>query len=356
MKTISNYLKEYGKYTFMDKGFNEVDNVILSILSYVDFYGIVPSTNNGSITLKEASKEFYKKYSKKDIKTNIISVRDASKILAEIASTKRFKDLELLNYEYYIADGAQFGALCIKLPNKNLYISFEGTDAYVSGWEEDFMLSYKFPTKAQELAIEYLNNVVRMFGPRVYVGGQSKGGHLALIAAMYWKKYVYYKIKAVYSNDGPGVRMKEYESDRYNRVLNKYYHIVPEDSFFGRLFTNDNNYIIVKSAKSGMFQHNAVNWCVEGDHLKRSSFSKFSNRFKRAMDTWLSHIEDTKKEEFSKLLFSIFKEAGVDDLCEVKKSMLPNIAKLIKQTKNMTKEEKDFITATLKDLYNEWKG
>ena len=60
MKTISDYLKDYGKYTFLEKEFNEVDNVILSMLSYIDFYGIVPMIDCGSITLKEASNLFYK--------------------------------------------------------------------------------------------------------------------------------------------------------------------------------------------------------------------------------------------------------------------------------------------------------
>ena len=356
MKTITNYLKDYGKYTFLDKEFNEVDNVVLSLLSYVNFTDIVPEFGNGSITLKEATKKFHKKYSKKVINSQIISIRAVCKILKDIASTKRFGNLELLNYEYYVSYDVQFGALCIKLPNRNMYISFEGTDGYVSGWEEDFMLSYKFPTKAQELAIEYLNKVVRIFGPRVYVGGHSKGGNLALVASMYCKRYVYHRIRAVFNNDGPGLRTNEYESERYLKLTKKYLHIVPEDSFFGRLLENDDDFIIVKSSKKGMFQHNAISWAVDGNSFKRGNFSKFSERAITSFNAWLNKINDAKREEFSKVLFGVLRDAGVTDLVEVKKSVFSNISKILKQSKKISKTDKELLSTTLKDLYSEWKG
>ena len=55
MKTVHEYIKEYGKYTFLEKEFNEVDNVIFSLLSYIDFIGIVPGINQG----KEYAKTEY---------------------------------------------------------------------------------------------------------------------------------------------------------------------------------------------------------------------------------------------------------------------------------------------------------
>jgi len=37
------------------------------------------------------------------------------------------------------------------------------------------------------------------------IGGHSKGGNLALIAAMYCNFFIRRKIINVYSNDGPGI-------------------------------------------------------------------------------------------------------------------------------------------------------
>ena len=355
MKTIYNYLKEYGKYTFLEEEFNEVDNVILSLLSYVDFYNIVPSIDCGSVTIKEASDVFYKKHSKKDIDKNIISVRDACYLLKELANTNRFKDLKLFNYEYQVSFDSQFGALCVKLPNKMVYVSYEGTDSNISGWEEDFMLSYKFPVKSHKLAIEYLNMITPLFGPKMYVGGHSKGGNLALVASMYCKGRVFRKIKHIYSNDGPGLRKEELESFKYKKVSHKFTHIVPEESFIGMLYNSYDTFKVIKSNKKSLFQHNAINWVVEGNHFKKGKLCPSSIRIRQAMMRWLDKLDNERKEEFTKVLFSILKKAEVNDLVEIKKSMIPNMLKILKEMKNISRENKDLLTTTLKDLYAEWK-
>jgi len=43
MSNILNYLEEQGNIPFNHSGFNQVDNLILSQIAYVDFDGIVPS-------------------------------------------------------------------------------------------------------------------------------------------------------------------------------------------------------------------------------------------------------------------------------------------------------------------------
>ena len=179
MQNIHTYLKDYGNYTFLEKEFNEVDNVILSLIAYVDLEGIVPERKHGKISLQEASNLFFQKYSKKEIDRNIWSVKHACYLFEELAKTKRFQNLLLYNYRYKVTFDMQFGALCILLPDKSIYISYEGTDGYVSGWKEDFMLSYQFPTGAQMEAVHYLNQVVGIFSHKLYVGGHSKGGNLA---------------------------------------------------------------------------------------------------------------------------------------------------------------------------------
>ncbi len=353
--TIYDYLKDYGKYTFLEKEFNEVDNVILSMLAYVNFYNIIPAIDCGSIKLKEASNRFFKKHDKKDIDKNIISVRDAIYLFKEVAKTDRFKDLDLFNYEYQLSFDTQFGALCVMLPNNTIYVAYEGTDSNVSGWEEDFMIAYKFPVQSQKLAIEYLNMVTPLFGPKMYVGGHSKGGNLALVAAMYCKSRVFRKIIHVYSNDGPGLRLKELDSLRYKKVSNKFTHIVPEQSFIGMLYNSKENYRVIKSNKKKLFQHNAVSWLVDDNHFKDGVLSDSSIRIKKAMIRWLEKLDDNKKEEFTVTLFGILKKAEVNDLVEIKTSKISNMLKILKEMKNISKENKALLTTTLKDLYKEWK-
>ena len=355
MKTIYNYLKEYGKYTGLEKEFNEVDNVVLSMLAYVNFYNIIPAIDCGSIKLKDAASKYFKRHDKKDIDKNIISVRDAIYLFKEVAKANRFKNLDLFNYEYQLSFDTQFGALCVKLPNNIIYVAYEGTDSNVSGWEEDFMIAYKFPVNSQKLAIEYLNMVAPLFGPKMYVGGHSKGGNLALVASMYCRPRVFRKIIHVYSNDGPGLRLKELNSLRYKKVSSKFTHIVPEQSFIGMLYNSKDNYRVIKSNKKNLFQHNAVSWLVEDNHFEDGVLSQSSIRIRKAMIRWLEKIDDEKKEEFTVALFSILKKANVDDLVEIKTSKISNMLKILKEMKNISRENKTLLTGTLKDLYKEWK-
>ena len=238
-----------------------------------------------------------------------------------------------------------------------MYVSYEGTDNYVSGWKEDFMLSYNFPVRSQALAIEYLNMVASKnpFGPKIYVGGHSKGGNLALVAAMYCKNRVYRKIKQVYSNDGPGLRKKEFETNRYKRVAYRFTHIVPEESFIGMILTSDDNFTVIKSSKKKFFQHDATSWVVEGNHFARGELSEFSNRARKAMLNWLAKLNDKQKEEFVRVAFGILKSAEIDDLNDIKQSKISNMMKILKEMKNVSRENRDMLTNVLKRLYEEWK-
>lgn len=355
MGNITTYLKKYGKYTFLEEPFNEVDNVILSLISYIDFSDIVPGFDCGSITIKDASKQFYEKFTKKDLKYSIRAIKGSNELLKLLAETERYQNLPLYNYYYQVDFDTQFGALCIGLPDKKVYVSYEGTDNYISGWEEDCRFAYKFPTSCQELAIKYLNNVVGFFGPKVYIGGHSKGGNLALVASMYCKGYIKRKIISVFNNDGPGLRKKEFESKEYKKVLPKLKTILPKESIIGILLRHAEDLVFVDSSDVSIYQHDALTWVVQDKQFKRAKQSDFSRKVEKASLAWLNKLNDEEREKFIKTLFSIFKKADITDLHEFKKAKLNNTLKIIKEIKNISKENKTMITNCLKELFNEMK-
>ncbi len=353
--TIDTYLKQYGKYTFLEEEFNEVDAVILSLLSYVNLLDIVPSAKKGKILLGEASRLFYQKYTKKEINHNALSVRNASHLLGKIAKTKRFQDLYLYNYHYEVTFDMQFGAMCIMLPTKEVYVSYEGTDSYISGWKEDFMFSYMFPTNAQKEAIRYLNQVTGFFGPKIYVGGHSKGGNLALVASMFCKPSVRHKIITVFNHDGPGLRKREFESKEYHKIFPKLVSYVPKSSFVGMLLRHADNYIVIDSKNKKLMQHDATSWIVEKNRFKRAKISEFSKKVEKGIISWLDQLDDKKREKFVSNLFSIFKKAEIHDLNEFKKSKLSSMIEILKETKNLDKATRTMMLNYLKAFYNEIK-
>lgn len=56
MGTISSYIRKYGHLSFKELEFNEVDNVILAVLSYLDFDGIIEIFDR--VSLESAAKTF----------------------------------------------------------------------------------------------------------------------------------------------------------------------------------------------------------------------------------------------------------------------------------------------------------
>ena len=192
--TLFEYIEKYGDKSFDEVEFNEVDNVILSLVSYIDFTDIVPKNKN-VITLEEAANKFFRKYRERELRSNIFSIRSAIRLFREVQKYKRYNSLKLHNYEKIVNESEQFGAVCIDINDELMYVSFEGTDEAVIGWKEDFQFAYKFPTPSQDDAIIYLEKVVGFKNIRVIVGGHSKGGNLALVSSLYSSFFIKNKIE-----------------------------------------------------------------------------------------------------------------------------------------------------------------
>lgn len=355
MKAIDTYLEKYGSYTILEEKLNEVDCLFFALISYVNFTGIVEEGKKSKILLKNAVERFFSKYTKTDIRNNILSVRNAISLLKKLSLFPRYQNLYLYNYHYKVSNDMQFGAICILLPTKEVFVSFEGTDSYISGWKEDFMLAYRFPTDAQREAINYLNKVTGFIGPKIYVGGHSKGGNLALVSSMYCNSLVRHKIKKVLNYDGPGLRKTEFDSKEYKKIFSKYSSYVPESSLVGMLLNHSNHYIVVESSNKGIMQHDATSWIINEDSFKRTEISSFSKKIESGVLRFLDKLEDKQREKFVNSFFNILKKAEVNDLNQFKKTKLTSMMKILKETKNLNKDTKKMMMDCFKGLYEEIK-
>ncbi len=349
MEDVKTYLKHYRKYSFDDEKFNEVDNVILSFLSYINFDGIVPK-NTSSITVNDAARLFFSKYSDDEISLNIMAIRKAIELLKLMQNSVRFGNMRLYNYAYNVDENSQFGALCCKLDNNTIYISYEGTDSSISGWEEDMKLSYMFPTLSQKQAIDYLNSVVKFTDKNILVGGHSKGGNLAVVSSMYCKPNIRKKIRCIYNNDGPGLRKSEFESQNYKEIKDRIKAFVPKESIVGLVLMHDTNYIVVESKAKGILQHDGTSWACYGGHFITCNLSKNSQRYEENFLAWIKKYDYDKREKFTKSLFDIFRKAGINDLVELKSAKIKGALKLITSTKDIDSDTKDMVLDFLKLL------
>lgn len=348
--TIRDYIKKYGNKTFKEVEFNNVDNCLFSYLAYLNLYDIVSSSSINKISLGDVGKKFFKKYTTKQLKFNIVAVNTAIELFKEMYNSPRYKDILLYNYVYASDDeDLQFSALFIDYTEKNTYIAFEGTDALISGWREDFELSYTFPIKSHILAVNYINKKIPFFSPRQYIlGGHSKGGNLALVSGMYCKKSRQKKIIRIMSNDGPGLAEKEMYSKEFKEIASRYQLIVPDQSIVGLILKQPANYYVVKSTKKGLIAHNIINWVVYDTDFKESTLSDFSNALDDTIDLWLDTFNIEERRDFVNNFFDIFKRLNILSILDLKEKKLTSFIKIIKETKNINKKSRDMMLMFIK--------
>ena len=90
--TIFQYIKKYGAFSFKQKPFNEVDNVILSFLAYLEF----PDQLEDGITLQSFGTSLLEDDERvKKMKQDILSVRGSLKLLKAVYQQKRYRELQL---------------------------------------------------------------------------------------------------------------------------------------------------------------------------------------------------------------------------------------------------------------------
>ena len=262
-----------------------------------------------------------------------------------LINSKRYKDVIIHNYVYSTDSEKQFSAMMFRINDKLEYICYEGTDELVSGWKEDFELSYKFPVPSQKDAIKYANKYIRISGPDVIIGGHSKGGNLALVAAMYTRKLKQFRIKKVYSNDGPGLRSKEFNSGEYRRIKRKFVHFVPDYSIVGIILRNDVMNII-KSTKKNMFSHTIAYWQIDDTHLVEGTQSKKTSDLQKTLLNWLKKHTDEEKKHTVLAVFKVFEDNKIKSLNDLKS--VTKIIPFINNLRNIDKQSKEVLIDLIK--------
>lgn len=337
---LFSYIDKYGCYSFDEVSFNELDNAVFAALSYVNFEGIVSPNRYNPITIKNAGDRYFLLNPMK--KKSMIAVKNAVKMLRVIKDTRRYGEMHLYNYIYETGDEEQFSALTIEINPKLVYVSFEGTDHLVSGWKEDFMMTYTFPIASQRRAIDYVNKHFFFRRKELILGGHSKGGNLAMVASMYANFWVRDKIIKIYNNDGPGLLKEQIESKFYLNIKHKLVHIIPNYSVVGLLLLHDDNYKVVRSSRKGLLSHDIFTWVVQDQSFMVAELDPFSKALDDEIVIWLNKYSCEERERFVLALFDIFKKANIESLIDIIENKRL-ILELISTSKELSNEDRKML-------------
>ena len=354
MANILDYLDWRGDLTFDQAPFNEVDNLLLSQLVYVDLAGIVPGPESKEkIRVAEASRIFFATHDEQKILEKISMTKTAMYVLKKMAESERYKDALLGGYvnDISIEEQSQFAVLCVYLGDRSLFVAFSGTDDTIVGWRENFNMGYLDATPGQRKAVDYLNRMVGIGQWKVRVGGHSKGGNLAVYASVHCRSIIKRKIISVYSNDGPGFSQEMVDSEAYQEMVPKIRTIIPESSIVGLLLEHEEEFQVVKSTNVGVGQHDAMSWEVLGTHfVYTDKVAEQSLLLDETMKTWLVELDATQREIIVDAIFEMLDELNirtVDDFTHLKFSDLQEANKL---RKNLPPETQELLGHALKLL------
>ena len=339
MGTLSDYIKWRGDLEFWQDGFNVIDNLVLSCLSYVPLEGVFKKFGAEVIDIQDVNRIFFESFYDEEKYGEGSILKDAPITLRNIADTKRYRYVKIRNYvnKIELDKNLQFAAMEFLLPDGTSYVAFRGTDDTIVGWKEDFRLVLE-EVEAERQAVAYLNDIAADGDRLLRVGGHSKGGHLAMYASAMCEPEIQERILNVYSNDGPGFTDQMAKSKELKAICPKLTSIVPEDSIVGLLMRPICKPVVVKSTAIAVAQHNLATWCLEGKNLITvDDVSKTAKFVDKTIKENVSKMTDEEINDFVENLFSIFEATGAITLSEIKKSGFKGIKAMTERAKAIKK-------------------
>lgn len=358
MGNIGDYLRWRGDLTFKQDPFNVVDNLVLAQLSYVDLKDIVPSVSSGEkITLKQAAEDFFELNDENELKLVQSFIWEAPFFMREMAKHPRFSGMVLSNYVDCVNtdEEMQFAAFHVGLGDGTTYIAFKGTDDTIIGWKEDFNMSFMTPVPSQRAAAEYVNRTVHSGSGKLRFGGHSKGGNLAIYAAVKSNARVRRRVLEVYNNDGPGFDKNMIADPLYQEMLPRVKTIVPEHSVVGMLLEHEERYMVVKSSQNGMMQHDAMSWQVMGNRFETvKKVSPASAVLNEALSRWINSLSRKERSEFVETLFSIITASGARTLTDINTDRFNSAGAAFKMYTSLDRGTKSMMRKMLRSLSTEF--
>ena len=352
MEDLFDYLRWRGDLTFTQAPPNAVDALIFSALSYLSLGGSVESQPEDPITLLEASEEFFQMedaHERCRIKIDLSLLMDASE-------TRRFGQTQLVHYRSILIpqEDTQFAAITYLLDNGEIFITFRGTDYSLTGWKEDFNMSFQESIPAQRLAAAYTQEIAEKFPGNLYLGGHSKGGNLAVFSGVKSMEAIRSRIRAIYNQDGPGFTDFVMKDPVYLQMVPKIHTIIPQSSVIGMLLEHEEPYTVIKSKQIGLLQHDFYSWVLRGpEFVTMEEITNDSRFLDMTIKNWLSEMTIQERNEIVDTVFDLLtieNASSVFDLIHPKhiRSYLRTLSTDGKIRRRLTEEILSLIEAARK--------
>lgn len=316
MADLFDYLKWRGDLSFTQDPPNRVDALIFSALSYISYGNSITERPYIPISLQEASEEFLRR---SDAEESVRVKTDLSLLMAA-AESRRFGNTMVLEYRNLLIpeEETQFAAVTFLLDDNSAFLAFRGTDYSLVGWKEDFNMSFQETIPSQRLALEYTEEFAAKYVMPLRLGGHSKGGNLAVFAAVKANPQIRSRILGVYNNDGPGFTDYVMRDPAYKEMAPRIRTIIPQSSVIGMLLEHEEPYTIIKSKTLGLLQHELYSWEVMGkDFVPMEEITADSHFLNLTIKKWLADMSNEERNEIVDTVFDLLAVGDVDNVMDI---------------------------------------
>ena len=348
MGNLITYVQQYEAQTFQEKLVTDIDILVLTEIAYLPFDEIVSSSfeEKAAISLNQLGKEFEIIKEKEHENNPFMITKERIQLLDVVSKSQRYKDIKVFGFMNDIDDELtkQFAAVCYQWEEESRWIIFRGTDESLTGWKEDFMMTYSDLIPAQTDAIEYLRKQAELFAGSLNISGHSKGGNLSLYASVMQEEDIQNRIQQIYCWDAPGVHRSILGTEGYQRVVSKAKRYIPQDSIVGLMLESQVPYHIIESQGSGISQHSALMWNIEDDHfVELTELTKNSQLTDQTFKQWTEVVSDEDLKLFFDTFFELFFEMGVETINDVYYNFRLYMQKFFEKAYQMDTEKREIL-------------
>ena len=347
MATLLDYLHWRGDITLDIAPFCAADDLVMARIAYIPFEDVVEF--NDPIMVGEACRKLLLK---EDVNVRI-SRKEDIEFLQLLMDSPRFSSMHLSRYVSRLdaQKEKQFAAITIDVDEHLRYIAYRGTDNTLTGWKEDFNMSFMHCVPSQLEAAAYLDGAY-VQDKHYRLSGHSKGGNLAVFAAAQANPVVQEKIDAIYSFDGPGFHKHILASDGYRAICRKIVSIVPQTSIIGMMLDHGAEYTIIHSTQSGLMQHDMYSWQMRRDGFEYLETVTSTSRFiDNTLRDWLEAQPPAQREAFVDSLFYLLENVQEEKDEDGNVSRYRMVKKGLKLLRQMDPELRAPLTQATKVLF-----
>lgn len=344
MANINDYLQWRGDLPINNKyKFNEIDSMILARFSYLRFDKI---TMNEIETIKTISEKM------SNLDESEFRYNGDKELITYLGKSIRFQNMVVTNYEKHDNKEfvKQFGAITVHISDKELYISFLGTDSTILGWQEDFNMTFLSNVPCQIEGLEYLKNIAEKNpNKKIRIGGHSKGGNVAIYSALRTTNEIQNRIIKVYNYDGPGLKKDILNKYAKKTILKKMETYIPQDSIIGRLLIHMEKCKVVYSIENGIYQHDLFSWQVlRDDVINIEQNTQKSEEIHKMVADWLENTTNEQRKIFFCTVFELFYSTEAKTFGEISKSLTTSLPRILKKYGELEKGDKEVLIKMIK--------